>query len=386
MGKVRTGLDRVAAKETAAVRAMRGLKIGLLAHPASVDRRLAHAAEIFSSSRAWKLAALFSPQHGWQGEAQDNMIVAKDPPRVHSLYGAVREPTAKMLAGIDAVVVDLQDVGTRVYTFVQTLYLVMRACARRGKKVIVLDRPNPIGGAVEGPTLDPAYASFVGLTPLPLRHGMTIGEVARWYRTIDPGIMEPTVIGMRGGRRAIYFDDTGLPWVMPSPNMPAVDTAVVYPGTVLFEGTSLSEGRGTTRPFEIIGAPGVPPDRLARELESYRLPGARFRALRFQPTFNKHAGRICGGVQIHVTDRRAFRATLTGAAILKAFRRLDRGFRWKKPPYEYEYRNYPIDILAGTDRLRRMIDGDAPVSAFREWFESDARAFQARRRAEGFAG
>ncbi|MBI4179871.1 DUF1343 domain-containing protein [bacterium] len=366
-----TGLDRI---EAGGALDIRGMRVGLLAHPASVSLRLRHAAEILREAAGVRLTALFAPQHGWFGEAQDNMIEGRCPPEVFSLYGRRREPTAAMLAGIDAMVVDLQDVGTRVYTFIQTLYLVMRACAKYHKKVVVLDRPNPIGGSVEGPTLDPAYASFVGLTPLPLRHGMTVGEIARWYRKKLK--TDLTVIGMRGWRKTMYFEETRLPWAMPSPNMPAVETAVVYPGTVLLEGTSVSEGRGTTRPFEIIGAPNIHPEKFARELESYRLSGVRFRPLTFQPTFNKHAGKICGGAQIHVTDRRSFRATLTGAAVLKAFRRLDRGFRWKSPPYEYETRKYPIDILAGTSRLRRMIDRDAPVSAFREWFLEDARAFR----------
>ena len=377
MSQVMTGLDRVASGD---ISAFRGLRLGLLAHPASVDGRLRHAVGIFRRRFSRRLRSLFAPQHGWFGEAQDNMIEAVTPDRIHSLYGRVREPTPEMLNGIDAVVVDLQDVGTRVYTFTQTLYLVTRACARAGKKVIVLDRPNPIGGAVEGPGLDPAYASFVGLTDIPLRHGMTMGEMARRYqKTFGSDVV---VVGMKGWQPRMYFEETGLPWVMPSPNMPTVETAVVYPGTVLLEGTSASEGRGTVRPFEIIGAPGVPPEKFARELLSYRLRGVVFRPVSFQPTFNKHAGRICGGVQIHVVDRKKFHTTLTGAAILKALRRLDPGFRWKKPPYEYETKKWPIDILSGSGRLRKMIDADRPLREFKEWFESDARRFQARRRSE----
>lgn len=379
MGTVYTGLDQVAAGK---VRDLNRLRVGLLAHPASVDRRLTHAATIFGGRRPWKLTALYGAQHGWHGEAQDNMIEGITPRRVYSLYGRVREPTGEMLRSIDAMVVDLQDVGTRVYTFVQTLYLVMRACARAGKKIVVLDRPNPIGGTVEGPMLDPAFTSFVGLTAIPLRHGMTIGDLAQRYQRKLGGDL--TVVRMKGWRRTMYFEETGLPWVMPSPNMPTVDTAVVYPGTVLLEGTSVSEGRGTTRPFEIAGAPGVNAGKLAQELSRWRLPSAHFRPIYFQPTFNKHAGKLCGGVQIHVTDRRAYAATLTGAAVLKSFRRHDPGFKWKRPPYEYETKKYPIDILSGGERLRRMVDRDEPVREFREWFEEDAKKFRARRRAEGF--
>lgn len=377
MKQVITGLDRVAAGET---KLFRGSRVGLVAHPASVDRRLRHAGQIFSANRGWKLTAMFGPQHGWFGEAQDNMIEAVDPPRVYSIYGKIREPTREMLDGVDIMVVDLQDVGTRVYTFIQTLYLVMRACARFGKRVIVLDRPNPIGGAVEGPMLDIRYASFVGLTEIPLRHGMTMGALAKRYQREFQSDLD--VIGMKGWTDHLYFDETDLPWVMPSPNMPTLETAIVYPGMVLFEGTNASEGRGTTKPFEFVGSPGISAEKLAGELESYRLPGARFRPINFQPTFNKHAGKICGGVQVHVTDRKKFQAVLTGAAVLKAFRRLDKTFRWKKPPYEYEYKKYPIDILAGGDRLRTWIDRDVSLPRFQEWFEADAKKFRAKRRAE----
>lgn len=380
MEKVYTGLDQIAAGRT---RELKGLRIGLVAHPASVDRRFRHAAEILRKTRGVRLAALFGVQHGWFGEAQDNMIEGVTPKRVYSLYGKVREPTDEMLEGLDAVVVDLQDVGTRVYTFIQTLYLVMRACARFGKKVVVLDRPNPIGGAVEGPTLDCDYASFVGLTSIAMRHGTTIGELAVRYQKNLGG--EISVIRMKNWRRDMYFEETGLPWVIPSPNMPAVDTAVVYPGTVLLEGTSISEGRGTTRPFEIAGAPDVPVEKLAAELNRYKIPGAFFRPLHFRPTFNKHAGKLCGGIQIHVTNRRAYRAVLAGAAVLKAFRKFDRAFKWKNPPYEYETRKMPIDILAGTDRLRRMVDGGARLTDFQEWFEEDAKKFRAEIRAGGYA-
>lgn len=362
------------------LRELRGMRLGLVAHPASVDSNLRHATEILRGRPDLNLTALFGPQHGWYGEAQDNMIESVRLTRVFSLYGKVREPTDRMLSHVDAIIVDMQDVGTRVYTFIQTLYLIMRACAKNGKPVVVLDRPNPIGDTIEGPMLDMRYASFVGLTAIPLRHGLTIGDLAMRYQR-DLGT-DLTVVRMKEYDRKMYFEETGLPWVLPSPNMPTVDAAVVYPGTVLIEGTSVSEGRGTVKPFEIIGAAGVDSEKLARELTSYRLAGAVFRPVYFQPTFNKHAGKLCGGVQIHVTDRRCFHATLTGVAVLKAFRRLDRRFCWKKPPYEYEYRKMPIDILAGGPRLREMVDRDAPIRNFRDWFSSDEKMFRAKIRAE----
>lgn len=379
---VRTGLDRISDGETYI---LQGLDIGLVAHPASVDRNLRHAADILRENRGWTLKALFGPQHGWIGDTQDNMIEweggsEKGLP-LHSLYGEHREPTAAMLEGLDAIVIDLQDVGTRVYTFIQTLYLVMRACGRAGVKVIVLDRPNPIGSAVEGPLLDDAYRSFVGLTRIPMRHGMTIGEIARGY--LDELDCELAVVEMQNADGARYFDQTGLPWVLPSPNMPTVDTAVVYPGMVLIEGTNLSEGRGTTRPFEIVGSPTADPRELARLLAAANLPGATFRICDFCPTFNKHAGKLCRGAQIHVTDRAAFRPVLTGAAVIAAFRLADPKFAWNPPPYEYEYEKMPIDILAGSDRFSAMIDSGAALAEFAAWFAKDARLVASHRMTRG---
>ena len=354
---------------------LRGRRLGLLAHQASVNRRLEHAALLLHDARGVRLTRLFAPEHGLWGAAQDHAPIAgeRDPVTglvVASLYGARREPTPAMLAGLDALVIDLQDVGSRYYTFVWTMALAMRACARAGVEVIVLDRPNPLGGdVVEGNIPDPAFASFVGLYPLPIRHGLTIGEAARWLALAHGLRARLTVVPMRGWRRRMLWEDTAVPWVAPSPNMPTPDTARVYPGGCLYEGTNLSEGRGTTRPFEWVGAPYLDAHAYAEALSAARLPGVSFRPARFIPTFHKWAGRLCGGVQIHVTDRDRFKPFATGLAVIAAARRLaPRRFAWRRPPYEFERRRLPIDILLGTDRIRRGLErGRAVAELEREW-------------------
>jgi len=358
---VKTGLDLIQREGFAR---LAGQRVGLLVHPAAVDRRLAHAAAIFHAAGEVDLRCLFGPQHGLHGETQDNMIEWEgftDPVtglRVLSLYGRNRRPTGEQLAGIDTLVIDLQDVGTRCYTFIWTVLLCLEACAEAGKRVLVLDRPNPIGGSErEGAILDPEFSSFVGLAPIPLRHGLTIGELALYFRRRFALDVQLEVVRMEGWRRALWFEQTGLPWVMPSPNMPTVETALVYPGMCLLEGTELSEGRGTTRPFEIFGAPFIDPERLVARLQAFRLPGAVFRPLHFEPTFQKHASRVCGGAQIHVTDRHWFRPVLTAVSILAVIRELwPDDLQWKQPPYEYETEKLPLDILAGGAWLREGIE------------------------------
>ncbi len=365
---------------------LRGRRIGLLAHQASVDRRHVHAALLLGDMRGPQLRALFAPEHGLWGAAQDHAPVrgtrdAATGLRAWSLYGARREPTAAMLRGLDDLVVDLQDVGARYYTFVWTMALAMRACARAGVRVVVLDRANPLGGErVEGNVPDPAFASFVGLHPLPARHGMTIGELALYLNAAHAIGCAVTVVRLRGWRRAMLWEDTGLPWVAPSPNMPTPDTARVYPGGCLIEGTNLSEGRGTTRPFEWIGAPWLDCHRYAAALNALELPGVSFRPARFEPTFHKWAGRVCDGVQVHVTDRARFKPFLTGLAELAVARRqAPRRFRWRRPPYEFERRRLPIDILLGTDRIRRALETGATLSALeRSWRPGLARWVRAR--------
>lgn len=376
-----TGLDRL---QAGGWDLLRGQRVGLLVHPASVDHNLRHARERFAGARdAVDLRALFGPQHGILGQTQDNMIEwsgFRDPELgipVHSLYGEHRRPTPGMLEGIDTLVVDLQDVGARYYTFIWTLLLCLEACAECGKRVVVLDRPNPLGGvAVDGNVLDPEYRSFVGLAPVPMRHGLTIGELAGFFRAWLALDVELEVVRMDGWRRAMDFEATGLPWVLPSPNMPTVDTAFVYPGGCLLEGTNLSEGRGTTRPFEILGAPFVDGRRLAAVLQAWNLPGCRLRPLEFEPTFHKFAGQVCGGVQVHVTDRAAFEPVVTYTAAIAAIAGLWPGhFAWKRPPYEYEQEKLPIDILAGGTRWREQLEaGLTPWQMKAGWLE-ELRAF-----------
>jgi uncharacterized protein YbbC (DUF1343 family) len=297
---------------------------------------------------------------------------------VHSLYSETREPTAEMLRDVDVLVIDLQDVGTRIYTYIYTMANCLRAARRHGVRVVVCDRPNPINGNdIEGATLDPAYESFVGQFPIPMRHGLTIGEAARLFNEHFGLNAAVDVVPMDGWKRSMFFDETGLPWVLPSPNIPTLDTAIVYPGAVLFEGTLLSEGRGTTRPFELIGAPWIDGERFADAMNARGIPGASFRPVFFEPTFHKHAQRLCGGCQIHVTDRRVFPSMRTAVEMLDEFKREAPYEKlWRDPPYEYEAIKPPIDILYGSDRLRKGIDeGESPSSIMKTW-DADESAFR----------
>jgi uncharacterized protein YbbC (DUF1343 family) len=349
--------------------ALNGARVGLVSNPASVDRQLRHIADHLAVHPDARLAALFGPQHGFRSDVQDNMIEtrhAHDEVRrvpVYSLYSDVREPTAEMLRDLNLLVIDLQDVGVRIYTYIYTMANCLKAARRHGLKVIVCDRPNPIGGLlVEGPVLVPGFESFVGMYPIPMRHGLTIGEIARLFNE-EFGIgADLEVIAMEGWRREMYWDDTDLTWIISSPNIPTFDTTTVYPGGVLFEGTNVSEGRGTTRPFELIGAPWVIAERFAEAMNRRDLAGVYFRPAVFEPTFQKHAGKACAGVQIHARDRRTFRPVEAGVALIEAFRASDPNqFRWKDPPYEYEYEKMPIDCLAGSSTLRDQIDAGVPA-------------------------
>jgi uncharacterized protein YbbC (DUF1343 family) len=359
---------------------IKGQRIGLVCNPASIDARLQHAVDRFAAASDRRLGAIFGPQHGFRSDLQENMIEsphAADERRrvpIYSLYSETREPTHEMLADLDVLVVDLQDVGTRIYTYIYTMANCLRAARQNGIRVIVCDRPNPIGGEqVEGATLDPAYASFVGQFPIPMRHGMTIGELARLFNDHFGLTAAVDVVPMEGWQRSMYFDETGLPWVLPSPNIPTLDTAIVYPGAVLFEGTMISEGRGTTRPFELIGAPWIDGERLADAMNAKKLPGVHFRSVVFEPTFHKHARETCGGCQVHVTDRRTFAPLRAGVELLGALHRQapDR-FAWRSPPYEYEHDKWPIDILYGSDRLRATVEAGRDVGALTdEWHRSE---------------
>jgi uncharacterized protein YbbC (DUF1343 family) len=301
---------------------------------------------------------------------------------VHSLYSETREPTEAMLAEVDVLVCDLQDVGCRIYTFVYTMANCMRAARALGKRVIVCDRPNPIGGeAVAGNVLDPAFASFVGLYPIPTRHGLTSGELARLFNEAHGIGCALEVVTMEGWSRAMWMDDTDAPWVMPSPNMPTLDTATVFPGTVHLEGTQMSEGRGTTRPFELVGAPYVDAEDYGRRLNDLGLPGVHFRPTVFQPTFQKHGGRSCGGVQIHVLDRDAFEPVKAGLAVVKiAHDMYPSEFKWKEPPYEYVFDKNPFDVIAGTSALREAMESGRSLEEMEKAWQAGTEAFRRQRR------
>lgn len=381
--RVLTGLDVFVRGDGDSAR-LRSARLGLIVHPASVNSDLVLSADAIRAA-GFDLRALFGPQHGARGEKQDNMIESdhySDPVTglpVHSLYGEVRKPTTAMLDGLDALLFDLQDVGVRVYTFMWTMALAMEACAEAGVRFVVLDRPNPIGGTRrEGPVLREAYRSFVGLHPVPLRHGLTCGEMARWLNAERDIGCDLTVIPCEGWQRDMSWRDTGLPWVMPSPNLPTPDSCVVYPGMVLVEGTNLSEGRGTTRPFELFGAPWLDPIALVARLDRARLPGVVFRPCHFEPTFQKHAGALCGGAQLHVTDPDAFEPVRTAVEILVAARALaPQDFAWLNPPYEYEETHRPIDILWGSPALREGVDAGATAEAILQGVDAELEAFGA---------
>lgn len=363
-------------------------RVGLIVNPASINSRFDHAADLFHQHPRINLCALFGPQHGIRGETQDNMIEWQsfrdertDVP-AYSLYGETRKPTKEMLEDVDILVFDIQDVGTRVYTFIYTMAFAMEAARECGRRFIVLDRPNPIDGVhIEGNILEPEFRSFVGMFPIPMRHGMTVGELALMFNR-EFGIgCELEIVKMEGWRRAMWHEATGLPWVLPSPNIPTVDTAIVYPGSVMIEGTNVSEGRGTTRPFEIIGAPFIDPYALIAELKEEQLPGVVFRPVHFQPAFHKFAGETCGGIQLHVVDRLSFKPVITGVAIISAVRRLYPDlFAWKTAPYEYVFDKLPFDVINGSNRLREQIEAGASVSEIEASWREGLSDFAERRR------
>jgi uncharacterized protein YbbC (DUF1343 family) len=367
MAAVLTGLDRIGGEAESVVR---GRRVGLVAHPASVDASLRHALDVLIEAGA-RVEVLFGPEHGFGGESQDMEPVdgaglGPGGLPLHSLYGSDEDslaPADEQIAGLDALVVDLADVGSRYYTFVWTAALCLRACHRLGVELVLLDRPNPLGGdIVEGAPQKSGHLSFVGLHPVANRHGMTPGELLRLSGDLDGTRDALTVVEMRGWNRRMRFSETGLPWVMPSPNMPTEETAAVYPGSCLIEGSWASEGRGTTRPFELIGAPEVEPFALASHLKGMRLAGARFRPLSFKPAFQKHAGRACGGVQIHVTDPRCFASYRVGVALLLALRaEAGEEFRWRGGPYEFVSDRPAIDLLTGSDEVRRGVEAGAEL-------------------------
>ena len=359
-----------------------GQSVGLLCHPASVTADLTPAAEALMRVKDVNLRRLFAPEHGITGAAQDLVLVGheKDPLTglpVMSLYGRRLDPDPRVLEGLDALIVDLQDVGARYYTYNWTMALAMKAAARANLPVIVLDRPNPLGGEqLEGNWPEAGWSSFVGLYPLPIRHGMTMGELAGYLNDRHELGCDLTVVPMLGWRRGMTWEDTGLPWVAPSPNMPTPDTARVYPGGCLVEGTNLSEGRGTTRPFEWIGAPYLDGPRLARALERRGLPGVRFRPVGFEPAFHKWKSQRCGGVQIHVTDAARFKPFAAYLALIaEARRQAPRHFRWRRPPYEFERVRLPMDLLCGGPGIRRAIERGVSLARLETSWRPDLARF-----------
>jgi len=394
---VTLGLDRLCASEFAS---LRGKSIGLLCNQATIDSSRVHILDHFMrlhKEEFLNLHAVFGPQHGLFGQTQDNMIEweaggidERTGLRIFSLYGEFRKPTPAMMQGIDQVVVDLPDIGSRYYTFAWTTALMVKACGRDGIPVLILDRPNPINGiTTEGPMLDPEYLSFVGLLPVHSRHGKTLGELGRLAHTTFGSNCDLEVLETLNWDRSHYLEQTGAPWMLPSPNMPTVDTALVYPGACLIEGTNLSEGRGTGRPFEIVGAPFINSWKFADALNASGLPAVRFQPIEFMPTFNKYAGKLCEGVYFHVLDREAFRPWITYIALIQeAIRQTGLhsvsgqinetfvansaetalpGFAWKMPPYEYEFEKMPIDILLGNGWLRPKIESLQPWTSIQEY-------------------
>jgi len=386
MATITLGLEQLVAAPPAV---LSGRRLGLLCNSASVDRHFVHARERVAACFGDRLTALYSPQHGLFAAKQDNMIESghgKDPLLnipVFSLYSETRIPSEQMLAGIDVLLVDLQDVGTRVYTFIYTLSYCMEAAARHGKKVVVLDRPNPVGGRlVEGNCLDPDWSSFVGRYPIPMRHGMTIGEIARMFNQAFGIGCDLDVIPMSGWRRDMLFEQTGLPWVAPSPNLPTAQSALVYPGQVIWEGTLVSEGRGTTQPFELFGAPYIDPHGLLDALADDALPGMILRPMEFEPTSNKWQGEACRGFQLHVTAPDEFRPYRTSLALLRAILQNHRDeFQWKMPPYEYEYERMPIDLILGSRKIRERLEGLETIASLEHSWQKELSDYDEMRKA-----
>lgn len=361
MAKVSLGLDVFREEYW---RGLKGYRLGLLSNQASLDRRLTPAKEVVSRILPGQLKALFGPQHGFGGEEQDNMQETPhdiDPELaipVFSLYSQVREPSPEMLEPLDILLIDLQDVGTRVYTYVTTMLGCLRAAAKSGKRVMILDRPNPLGGEiVEGNLLRPDLFSFVGPYSLPMRHGLTMGELARVFDQVFEIDCDLQVVPMKGWRREMTWQETGLKWLMPSPNMPLPETAQVYPGQVLWEGTNVSEGRGTCRPFEIFGAPFLRPKALTQALHPSATAGCALQEISFRPTFNKWQGQVCPGFMVHITDHRLYRPYFSSVAMLSAIIGVHREeLVWKAPPYEYEFIKMPIDLILGDSSIRKALE------------------------------
>jgi len=365
-----------------------GKRLGLLSNQASTDSRLRHGRLLLQEKFGSQLTCLFSPQHGFFSEKQDNMVESshqidqRTGLPIFSLYGESRQPSEEMFERLDVLLIDIVDVGTRVYTFLYTMAYCLEAAARYGKKVIVLDRPNPVGGLeVEGNILRPECSSFVGLYPLPMRHGLTFGELALYINSEFAIGADLEIVPMQGWQRRMLFRDTGFPWVFPSPNMPTPDTAMVYPGQVLWEGTNISEGRGTTLPFELVGAPFWQCEDILERLAATPMPGCSFRPLVFEPTSGKWAQTACAGFQLHVTDAAVFKPYRTSLALLQAVIQLyPEEFQYKEPPYEYEHERLPMDLILGDATVRNMIEDGVPIVQIEEGWQQELEEFNQLRR------
>lgn len=353
---------------------IRGKRIGLITNHSGVDRKLRHDIDLLASAPGVKLTALFSPEHGIRGAAQAgekvrSSVDAKTGVPIYSLYGETRRPSAEMLRDVDVLVYDIQDIGSRFYTYISTLGECMHAAAERKIPLIVLDRPNPLGGEnIEGPLLDPTFRSFVGAYSIPIRYGLTPGELAGWIKTNLKLDLELSVVKMRHWTRAQWYEETKLVWVPPSPNVPTMASALVYPGMCLIEGTNLSEGRGTTTPFEIVGAPWIDGIKLSARLNALALPGALFRPIAFTPTLSKFSGEACQGVQLHVSDRRSFRSLSTALAIIEDIRR--------NYPEQFQFKSAHFDRLAGTDTVRKALERNEAAAQIVLTWQRDLKAFE----------
>ena len=384
---VTPGADRAAAEGWSA---LADRKVGIVTNPTGILTNLRTIVDEMHESGAVDIRGVFGPEHGFRGTAQaggseGTFTDARTGLTVYDSYGAGTDKMASMFrtAGVDTVVFDIQDAGARFYTYIWTMYTAMKAAVQTGARFVVLDRPNPIGGTARGPMMTTAYTSGVGAKEIVQAHGMTVGELARFFdgefleAEVGGRLTELQVVEMSGWRRDMPYAATGLPWVMPSPNMPTPDTALVYPGTGMFEGTSLSEGRGTTRPFELVGAPFVD-YRWAERLAAIELPGVGFREAYFNPTFSKHQGKVCGGVQVHITDPRNFDPMRVGVEMLVAARALYTDFAWRKDSWDAA-RPYWIDKLSGSTRLRDQITAGAPAGEVLEAWEAELAEFDRRR-------
>jgi uncharacterized protein YbbC (DUF1343 family) len=364
---------------------LKGKRVGILCHAASIEKDFSHVIDILHDLKECRLSAVFGPQHGLHGQTQDNMIEWQserhpvyDIP-LFSLYGEHRKPVPEMLAEIDALIVDLQDVGTRIYTYIWTVKLCIEACAEAGIPVWVLDRPNPVSRLpFDGPVLKKEFFTFVGGASIPLCHRMTTGEMAMWVREKYHPSCDLNVVRMENWRRSSLYSDTGLPWVLPSPNMPTLQTAIVYPGMVLIEALNLSEGRGTTLPFELFGAPFINADKLKRNLAKRNIKGCAFRIHNYIPTFHKFSGELCNGLQIHVTDIAVFRPVETAVGIFDAIIETSApgSLRFNLPPYEYEDKLMPFDILSGDSGIRETLINRSDIRYEKERWAQEIEEFR----------